>query len=265
MGAVVREDRNKSGVLMQILVAAAIALLVGGTSPWWWKEIRRPQEQTAAKSSALPEQPVGPTQVPAQPTPDFPGGSKPAYSATFLQWPVVTNEHGFVGPLNGEYVLAPTSNTWVGPGDVMPITPLAGDFIFEAHFRIAERHSEAAFHLELLGSGPQADYLSVFLDISDIANATYTLDKGWIKDQHYLTRDKLIAERAPLAPAIATSDWSKPSKISLKREGGVMQFFVNDLLVREFPVTIFTVANVSVEAAFPSKIVVTSLEGRVRP
>lgn len=203
--------------------------------------------------------------VESRPTPDFSGGSKPFYSAAFLQWPTVTNQYGSVGAQNGEYVLSANSNTWVGPGHVMPITALTGDFIFEAHFRVEQRSPEASLQLQLLGSGQQADYISVYLEIWDAGNVTYSIDKGWIKDDHYLTRDRLIAERVHLEPTIAASDWSKPSKIGLKRENGVIQFFVNDVFVRDFPVSLFTVSNVAVEAAFKSKIVVTSLEGRVRP
>ena len=124
----------------------------------------------------------------------------------------------------------------------MPITPLSGDFIFEAHFRVEEPSPESSLELQLLGSGQQADYISVYLEIRDVGNVTYSIDKGWIKDDHYLTRDRLIAERVHLEPTIAASNWSKQSKMGLKRENGVIQFFVNQETVSRLRVVLISSA-----------------------
>jgi hypothetical protein len=258
------------------MVAVLIAILAGGTSPWWWKELRperRETDGTQKQQDATGPRASQPGSTPGNaaddtpanlPTADFPGGSRPAWNAAFSQWPAVTNEHGSVGHAQGSYVLRPTSNTWIGPGQHMPVTPLDADFVFDASFRITERQSEeTALQLMLVGAGEQADYVNLYLMIGAPGTARYTLERGWIKDRFYVTRDQTFADGELLEPALAGHDWSQSGKLTLKRERGEMQLFVNDVFVRRFPVPLFTVTSVGVGAAWPAVVTLGALAARV--
>lgn len=216
--------------------------------------------------NALPpggQSPAVPTAESGRPASDFPGGSSRAYSAEFLQWPASNTEYGSAAPESGEYVIRPTGNTWVGTERPIPVA-LEGDFVFDVRFRVEERAPSAALQVQLTGAGNDADYIALYLELWTDHNVTFSIDKGWIKDGHYQTRDRMIAERQRLPPNIPYQDWSRGAKITLKREGGKAEFFVNDGYVIEFAVPRFTVASIHVSAAFPSKVVITSIEGRTR-
>jgi len=254
---------SSSRPLTQILIAVVIALLVGGSSPWWWKQFFRHSEKPSTGNSDSAKPPDPKFSDVSTPSSDFPQGSKSVYSAIFLQWPTQKNESGSFGPDEGEYIISPSSNTWIGPG--MQITPINGDFVLDLHFRVQEKNPDASLQFQLSGSGQQADYIALFLDFWGTGKSDYSLDKGWIKDDHYLTRDKQITDREPMPAGIATSDWSKENKVTFKRTNGTMDLFVNDIYVRSFPVSLFTIDHIFMAAAFSSKIVLTSLEGRVPP
>jgi hypothetical protein len=260
------EDDKKAGVLAQIVVAVVIALIAGGSSPWWWSKVfsggDKKERDSASKESPIAPVPVIPTAVRAGPTSDFLGGTRRVYSADFIQWPTNSTGEGSALPEGGEYVIHPSGNAWIGTGHPIDIQPLDGDFVFDMHFRVDERTTSVGLQMELTGPGQDADYVEIFFELWDQNNVTYSLDKGWIKDGHYLTRDKLIAERQQLPTNLKAHDWSKGTKITLKREGGKAQFFVNDGYVADFPVTLFPVAKIYIAAAWPSKIAITSIEGR---
>lgn len=44
-------NKNKSGILNQIIVTVVIALMVGGTAPWWWTEVFGKNNETELPDS----------------------------------------------------------------------------------------------------------------------------------------------------------------------------------------------------------------------
>ncbi|MBI5895020.1 MAG: hypothetical protein HZB24_03085 [Desulfobacterales bacterium] len=135
--------------------------------------------------------------------------------------------------------------------------------------QIAERHPSASLTFNLTGGGDDAESIDVFFDVWDQGNVTNSLTRGRVRTGGGLAvphavSEETIAQREQLPSALKAHDWSKGFKLTLKREGGRMQFFVNDGFVKEFGVSRFGVMNIAVGAAFKSKIVVTSIEGRVK-
>ena len=70
----------------------------------------------------------------------------------------------------------------------------------------------------------------------------------------------MIAERVLLPASIAAHNWSVGGKITLKREGGRMTFFVNDESIRDFAIAWLPFNQIGLGAAFPSTIEITSIE-----
>ena len=167
------------------------------------------------------------------------------------------------------YVMEPSSNTTIGPGRLIEIPPVENDFVFDVRFQIEERHPSAVLSFALVGGGTDAESVDVYLEVWDEGNVTYTLTRGRVRSGGGLpvphaVVEETIAERTQLSSALKAHDWSKGSKLTLKREGGRMQLFVNDEFVKEFSVSRFPAAKLSLGAAFKSKIVITSIEGRVK-
>lgn len=226
-----------------------------------------PQPETP---DILPTPSPPPAPAPPQPAFDFPGGSRRVYSADFSTWPRPETNYGSVKlGFGNSYVMEPSSNTWIGPGRSIEILHLEDDFVFDVRFQIQERHPSASLNFDLVGGGTDAESVNVFFDVWDEDNVTYTLNRGRVRSggglpvPHAIT-EETFANREQLSSALKNHDWSKGGKLTLKREGGHMQFFVNDGFVKEFSVSRFPVTKISIGAAFKSKVVVTSIEGRVK-
>jgi hypothetical protein len=204
-------------------------------------------------------------------TSDFPSGSERVYIAEFDKWPTPDTEHGSITlGFGNSYVMRPKSNIWIGPGRMMEITPpLNQDFVLDMKFRVESRSPSAVISFELSGAATDADDVNVYLELWNENSATYSITKGRVKSgalpvPHAIPEES-IAERAQLSAGIKSHDWSKGGKITMKREGGEMQLFVNDIYVNDFRVSVFPVQLISVGAAFNSTVVITSIEARARP
>jgi len=262
-------EGRKSGMITQITIAVVVALAVGSSAPWWWDAVIGNGASSSENPSQNPPQ-RDETESPAQPAVDFPGGSSRVYSADFSTWPTHNSEHGAVTPgFGNSYVLQPSGNTWIGPGRAIDIPALNGDFVIDVRFKMEARNPSSSLSIELTGGGSDAESVDVFFDVWDEGNVTFTLTKGRVRSggglsvPHGIT-EETIAEREQIPPALKDHDWSKGSMLTLKREGGRMQFFVNGGFVREFGVTRFPAMKISVGAAFDSKVVITSIEARTR-
>jgi hypothetical protein len=202
-------------------------------------------------------------------TSDFPGGSRRVYSAEFEKWPTPAGQYGAIRlGFGNSYVMRPNSNTWIGPDRMMETPPLNQDFVLDVRFRIESRDPSAVLELKLSGSGTDANAVDLYFELWDENNVTYSLQMGRIRSGGLpvpnVINEETIAEREQLPAAIKSHDWSKSSKLTLKREGGEMQFFVNDEYVKAFGVSLFPVERIHVGAAFPSAIVITSIEARTK-
>ena len=260
-------EEKKVDMLSQITVAVVVALAVGSSAPGWWGMLfsdRESSEEVRPTGSRKPQE----TDSPAA---DFSGGSSRVYSADFSRWPTKDSEHGSVTlGFGNSYVLQPSSNTWIGPGRSLDIIPaLDGDFVFDVRFRIEERNPSSSLQFGIRGGGNDAESVDVIFTVWRGDNVTYSLTKGRVRSgdglsvPHYITEER-IAEREQLPLVIKNHDWSKGSTLTLKREGGGIQFFVNGTFVKEFSVSRFPAMKTSVGAAFKSKVVITSIEARTR-
>lgn len=273
-----KAGERKKTVLAQIIVAVAVALLAGGTAPWWWKEIAGGKGNRADLAGPSnfpppvgPPAPggVGPDTPPVEPPADFPGGSRPVYSAEFAAWPRPNTAAGSIGlGFGNSYVMRPAGNTSIGPGHMMQMPRLNEDFVVDVRFRIVERNPSSSLSIELAGGGPDANSVAVYFDVWEQGNVTYSIETRRIRAGSlpvpHAIREQSIAQREQLRPELKLHDWSNDSKLTLKRDGGEMQFFVNDHIVRAFPVPVFPVELIGVGAAFRSAIEVTLIEARTR-
>ena len=199
---------NKKSLIHQVLPAVIVALLVGTSAPWWIQLfVDKRGAETPGHSSPTMEQPArtsgaGVAGTSSAPEPDFPAGSRPVYGAEFSKWPSNVTEHGSAEPSQGEYVLQPLSNTWVGPGHLIDILPLEGDFVFEALFRITDRDPSSALEVEWYGSGNVAPSIDFFLEVWNDNNATYSLQTGTLKTistQHSAGKSRPASSCRPLS------------------------------------------------------------------
>lgn len=278
------------GVLGLVLLGGAVAVGqgwgpfggAGGSSPG--PESTRPSSDGGTpsrtgdpSSGGDPESSAGETPPPngdgagdQAPPSDFPGGSTRAFAVDFTALPRPSTEHGRVSlGFGNTLVLEPSSNTWLGLGRGIEVAGVEGDFVCDARFRIEERGPNAALNWTLEETGPAADRVDVVVSVWGDDRATYTLTKDRVKTEglavpHVVT-EAVVAERASLPADLRAHDWSTGSELTLKRSGGEMQFFVNDRHVDTFDVSLFPVGEMHLSAAFESKIVVTSIECRVRP
>lgn len=206
----------------------------------------------------------------SQPISDFPGGSRRVYSADFSEWQTRNSEHGSVTlGFGNSYVLQPSSNTWIGGRPNYNIPAIEEDFVIDLRFRIEERNPSSSLRINFTGGGTDAESVVIHFTIWNDNNVVYSLTKDRVRSgeglsvPHRITEEK-IAEREQLPLATEAHDWSQGSKLSLKREGGKMQFFVNDIFIKEFSVSRFPIEKTSIGAAWESKIMITSLEARAR-
>lgn len=246
-------------------VAAMLTAVVGA-----YLAFREPVPALVPDPTPIPRpvnNPVDPTPGPPAssiPAPDFPSGSLRVYSADFASWPLIQTDQGVIAREMGAYVLKPASNTWLGLGRMLEMTPLTGDFLFELRFRMLERSPGSSLMLELVGSGNDADGLLVYFTVEDPHPANYSIIKGRLKDNFYLLTEETLADRLPLPPDLQNRDWSAGNKLQLKRDGGTLYFFVNDAFVTQFPVPVAPLARLGLGAAFKSRVEITSIESRVR-
>ncbi len=254
------------GVLGIALVAAATMVDGDGLQSFRTEEDLQPSRTEEPRGGDTDDAESGDA-----PPSDFPEGSVRAYSADFATWPTQDSEHGSVSlGFGNSLVLKPSSNTWIGPGRAIDIPSIEGDFVCDVRFRIEERSPSASLHVSFAGAGDDAETIDVYLSIWRDDNVTYTLNKGRVRSGEglavpHVVTEAVIAEREQLPPAVRDQNWSTGSELTLKREGGQMQFFVDDQFVKAFDVSLFSVEEVSIGAAQKSTIVVTSIEFRVRP
>lgn len=210
------------------------------------------------------------TDISTEPTSDFPEGSHSVYLADFSEWPTKKTEHGSVTlGFGNTYVSQPISNTWIGSGRMNNTPAVENDFVFDVRFKIEERNPSSSLRIGLTGSGTDAETIDLYFNVWDQGNVVYSLSKGRVRSggdlsvPHQIT-EETVAEREQLSSAFQNQDWQQGNKLTLKREGGKIQFLVNDMFIIESSVSGFPVTKVSVGAAHPSKVVVTSIEGRTR-
>ena len=135
--------------------------------------------------------------------------------------------------------------------------------------RFKERDPYASFSLSLTGDGNDAESIQIYFSVWNEGNVTYSLHKARIRSGGglsvpHVVIEETIAERERLPSALNNHDWSRGGRLTLKREGRRMQFFVNDKFIQEFSVSQFPVMKTSVGSAFKSIVEITSIQARSR-
>jgi hypothetical protein len=241
----------KFGWLERMLVLTAIGIVVAVTAPLWVHRV-------------FPQLRSGPL---VAPKPDFAEGSNAVYTAKFQQWPIPNTEFGSISIGAGNsYVLKPRGNHWVGNGPAAILPALEHDFVLDVKFRVVE--GDPTIEMQLSGSGDSYESVTVYLSHLG-KQVSYHLDKGRVKGTgapggHEITSESIV-ERAFVSPTVAAADWDKGGKITLKRDGDKMDFFLNDEFLQEFPASSYAYTTLYVAAAQKSTVEITGAEVRTRP
>jgi hypothetical protein len=200
---------------------------------------------------------------------DFEGGSRQVYAADFSTWETKRTDQGSTNlGFGNSYVLEPISNAWVGATTYVESSELGGDFVIDFKYRIEEHQSDSGLGINLIGRGNDADIVSIYVYVWDSGKSVYTVNKGRRRSgggltvPHVITEDT-VADRKDLPSAFTGRDWSSGNTLTLMRQGGRAQLFVNGQLVEQFALSRFPVGRLGVSAAWKSKVVVTSIIARV--
>lgn len=258
-------ENKKSGFAAQIFVAIVVALAAGGSAPWWWNKIFSGAEEVIVDAADISK----PKEF-TQQTSDFPEGSKRVYFANFSEWPKKKTKNGTITlSSTNSYVIQPFSNSWVGPGRSIEIPSINGDYVFDVWFRLHEE-LPTALNFNLTGGGVEAPSIKLYLSFWEKDKTTYSITKDLVRSGNglpipYVVRSESVASREKLpVSGFKSHNWIKGGKLTIKREGGNIQLFVNDKFIKQFSASLFSVKKISVGAAFESKVIISSIEARVR-
>ena len=194
---------------------------------------------------------------------DFTRGSRVAYRGQFNAWPKQKNQYGVAQPEAKGYGLQAVSNTWVGPGQYVDITPdIHGDFILDLTFKVVHR-TNASMSITLSDAGKNYPQVEFFFDIWEKGNLTYSIYENYVKNNFYSNIRRKFAERLPVKWNTSTIDWGTPNTLTIKREGNRMAFYLNRVQLHGFSVPTFPLKKMGLGLAFKSKILFTSVQARV--
>ncbi len=172
-------------------------------------------------------------------------------------WPAVRNYHGYAGPESGAYVLEAASNTWVGPGRMLPLNAvLEGDLLFKISFVVAQKE-DCSLQITLSDAGTDYSQLSFYLELWQSGTPTYSAYENWVQKNFYSSVKRTFAERRPL-PELAGVDWSKVNTLAILRQGASVSLALNGQVLGSFQAPTFPVSQFALGLAFKSKVVITS-------
>lgn len=186
---------------------------------------------------------------------------KVLYEAQFSTWPTVRNEHGYVGAESGLYVMEATSNTWMGPGAFLPITPLTGDFVIDMSFKVIYREN-CSLNITLSDAGRDYSQLDFFFDIWQSGAPTFSIYENSVQNDFYVNIKRRFAERTQIKQNLSLVDWKKVNTLSVKRERNNVFFYLNGNLLQSFLSPAFPVKKLGFGISFKSKILLTSVKAR---
>ncbi len=258
-------EKEKSGLAAQVFAAVVVALAAGGSAPWWWDDVFSKSNGVIVGTEDITE----PKEL-THKISDFSEGSKRVYFANFSKWPKRNTDYGTTTlSSTNSYVIQPSSNAWIGPGRSIEIPSIDEDYVFDVWFRFHDK-LPTALQFEIAGGGDEAPSIELFLSLWDKNKATYSITKSLVRSGNglgvpHVVRSEVIASREKLSVSDSKNhNWTKGSKLTIKREGGNIQLFVNDSFIKQFPAPLFPVKKISIAAAFESKVIITSIEARVR-
>ena len=188
-------------------------------------------------------------------------GAKTIYRANFSQWPSVNSEHGYVGPQGNYYTLSAKSNTWMGPGRHLPITPLRDDFIMNINFKVLHK-KDCSLSFTLSDAGQNYSQIAFYFDMWKSGNTTFSIYEQWVRNNFYVNNKRQIAERLQAPQNFASNAWSNVNTLSFKRVGNQVDFYCNNQLLKEFQAPKFDIKKIGLGIAFESSVMLTSMEAK---
>jgi hypothetical protein len=202
------------------------------------------------------------TMIPLQGV-NFKGGSKVAFNADFASWPQNTTKSGIARAEGGGYGLEAKTNTWIGPGQYIPIRPeIRGDFIMDLTFRFVHR-TDASLSISLSDAGSNYSQVEFFFDIWKSGRCTYSIYENWVKNDFYVNVRRKFADRMPVKFSTDKIDWARKNTLTIKREGKQMRFYLNNMALDTFYVPLFPLKKMSLGLAFKSKVLFTAVRARI--
>jgi len=188
--------------------------------------------------------------------------SKIIYEAQFSTWPKVKSEYGYVGAESGHYIMEATSNTWMGPGAYLPITPVSGDFVIDISFKVIYREN-CSLNITLSDAGRDYSQLDFFFDIWQSGAPTFSIYENSVQNDFYVNIKRRFAERTQVKQNLSLVDWTKVNTLSVKRERNNVSLYLNGNLLQSFLSPTFPVRKLGFGISFKSKILLTSVKARI--
>jgi hypothetical protein len=188
-------------------------------------------------------------------------GAKTIYRANFSQWPSVSSEHGYVGPQGSNYTLSAKSNTWMGPGRHLPITPLRDDFIMNINFKVVHK-KDCSLSFTLSDAGQNYSRIAFYFDMWKSGKTTFSIYEQWVRNNFYVDNKTKIASRLQAPQNLASNAWTNVNTLSFRRVGNIVGFYCNNQLLKEFQAPKFDIRKVGVGIAFESRVMLTSMEAK---
>jgi hypothetical protein len=190
------------------------------------------------------------------------GVANTVYKAPFSDWPRGQNEYGQVGEVSGSYVMQARSNTWIGPGQKLPITTLQRDFVLDMVFRVLEG-SNIGLNLTISGAGSDYAQLSFYFSKWQSGASTFSISDQWVRQNFYVNTTSQITDREQIPANIGRVDLGEQNRLTVQREGDTVGLYLNGSVLKTFTVSVFPVRQIGIGLAFPSKVAIESIEARV--
>ncbi len=194
---------------------------------------------------------------------DFEKGSRTIWAAAdFSDWSKSRSENGNTDvDVYNRYIL--TSNNSAGTGGNSEITELPGDFILDFSFKfIVEKTGALSFILS--GVGSNYFQFRFYCYVNQLGNTTFTIKEEWVTNDFYVSEKREIASNKKVPEQyISNIDWYQNNKISIKRKGSQITYYVNGQELMSFPAAIFTIKELGVALAGQSIVEFTFIEARI--
>jgi hypothetical protein len=184
-----------------------------------------------------------------------------AYTASFSTWPTVVNANGSARPENGAYALDARSSTPIGPGRLLPITALEGDFVLDTVFETAT-FSGYSLRVAVAESETSGRQLSVSIDVWQSGEVTYSVVEERRTSSSNTQVVDAICENVPADLHWDSLSSEEKTVLTIKRDGGRIYLYIDGQILNAFFSSAFAVRWLGIDMAYGSKVLITTVEAR---
>lgn len=195
-------------------------------------------------------------------TQEFAKGRRPDFQVPFAKWPEARTVYGYAGPEGEFYALEANSNTWMGPGSLIPIAVPPGDFEFQIFFQVVYGE-DWSLNITLSDSGTDYARLDVFLTIRKSGPTALSIYENAVQNNFYVRDQRKITEGLTLGPEFSGVDWGRPNALTIRRMGNGGVFSLNGRAAYSFRMPAFPVKQLGVGVAGKSKVLLRSVVARI--